>query len=47
MARVSGVDIPDHKRGEIGLTYIFGIGRTTVYVSRNDVTSWFYTTKVS
>ena len=27
MARVSGVDIPDHKRGEIGLTYIFGIGR--------------------
>ncbi len=27
MARVSGVDIPDNKRGEIGLTYIFGIGR--------------------
>ena len=27
MARFSGVDIPDHKRGEIGLTYIFGIGR--------------------
>ncbi len=29
MARFSGVDIPDNKRGEIGLTYIFGIGRRT------------------
>ncbi|PIQ50106.1 MAG: 30S ribosomal protein S13 [Cytophagales bacterium CG12_big_fil_rev_8_21_14_0_65_40_12] len=28
MARISGVDIPDHKRSEIGLTYIFGIGRS-------------------
>ncbi|MEQ9439468.1 MAG: 30S ribosomal protein S13 [Cyclobacteriaceae bacterium] len=28
MARISGVDIPDHKRGEIGLTYIFGIGKS-------------------
>ena len=27
MARFSGVDIPDNKRGEIGLTYIHGIGR--------------------
>lgn len=27
MARIAGVDIPDHKRGEIGLTYIYGIGR--------------------
>ncbi len=27
MARFSGVDIPDQKRGEIGLTYIYGIGR--------------------
>src|SRR5689334_7534443 len=27
MARISGVDIPDKKRGEIGLTYIYGIGR--------------------
>ena len=27
MARFSGVDIPDDKRGEIGLTYIFGLGR--------------------
>ena len=28
MARIAGVDIPTNKRGEIGLTYIFGIGRT-------------------
>ncbi|MFN3402944.1 MAG: 30S ribosomal protein S13 [Cytophagaceae bacterium] len=27
MARISGVDIPDHKRGEVSLTYIYGIGR--------------------
>lgn len=29
MARIAGVDLPNNKRGEIGLTYIFGIGRTT------------------
>ena len=29
MARIAGVDIPDNKRGEVGLTYIFGIGRRT------------------
>jgi small subunit ribosomal protein S13 len=29
MARIAGVDLPKNKRGEIGLTYIFGIGRTT------------------
>lgn len=29
MARISGVDLPRHKRVEIGLTYIYGIGRTT------------------
>lgn len=29
MARISGVDLPREKRVEIGLTYIFGIGRTT------------------
>ena len=29
MARIAGVDIPDKKRGEIALTYIFGIGRST------------------
>jgi small subunit ribosomal protein S13 len=27
MARIAGVDIPDNKRGEISLTYIFGLGR--------------------
>ena len=31
MARIAGVDIPDNKRGEIGLTYIFGIGPKTSY----------------
>ena len=29
MARISGVDLPNSKRVEIGLTYIFGIGLTT------------------
>ena len=29
MARIAGVDLPKNKRVEIGLTYIFGIGRTT------------------
>jgi small subunit ribosomal protein S13 len=29
MARISGIDLPRNKRGEIGLTYIFGIGRNT------------------
>jgi len=28
MARIAGVDIPDNKRGVIGLTYIFGVGRS-------------------
>jgi small subunit ribosomal protein S13 len=28
MARIAGVDVPRNKRVEIGLTYIFGIGRT-------------------
>ncbi len=28
MARIAGVDIPNEKRVEIGLTYIYGIGRT-------------------
>ena len=28
MARIAGVDIPDNKRGEISLTYIFGIGKS-------------------
>ena len=29
MARIAGVNIPDNKRIEIGLTYIFGIGHST------------------
>jgi len=29
MARIAGIDLPKQKRGVIGLTYIFGIGRST------------------
>ena len=29
MARIAGIDLPRNKRGEIGLTYIYGIGRST------------------
>ncbi len=29
MARIAGVDVPKNKRGEIALTYIFGIGKST------------------
>jgi small subunit ribosomal protein S13 len=29
MARIAGIDLPKHKRGVIGLTYIYGIGRST------------------
>ena len=29
MARIAGVDLPKNKRGEIGLTYIYGIGSST------------------
>ena len=29
MARIAGIDLPKNKRGVIGLTYIFGIGRST------------------
>jgi len=28
MARIAGVDLPSHQRGIIGLTYIFGVGRS-------------------
>ena len=31
MARIAGVDLPNNKRGEIGLTYIFGIGRSSAH----------------
>jgi small subunit ribosomal protein S13 len=29
MARIAGIDLPKNKRGAIGLTYIYGIGRST------------------
>jgi len=29
MARIAGVDLPNKKRSEIGLTYMYGVGRTT------------------
>lgn len=31
MARISGIDLPKNKRGEIGLTYIHGIGKSTAH----------------
>ena len=36
MARISGVDLPREKRIEIGLTYIYGIGRTSATRILND-----------
>jgi small subunit ribosomal protein S13 len=36
MARISGIDLPKNKRGVIGLTYIFGIGRSTAEKILND-----------
>ena len=32
MARIAGVDLPNDKRADIGLTYLFGIGRSNVKV---------------
>jgi small subunit ribosomal protein S13 len=29
MARIVGVDLPRHKRGEVGLTYIYGVGKSS------------------
>jgi small subunit ribosomal protein S13 len=48
MARIAGIDIPKNKRGEIALTYIYGIGRSkaqkildTVGIDRNKrVSDW-------
>ncbi|MCX8084358.1 MAG: 30S ribosomal protein S13 [Calditerrivibrio sp.] len=37
MARVAGVDIPNNKRLEIGLTYIYGIGRSTAQRMIKDI----------
>jgi small subunit ribosomal protein S13 len=39
MARIAGIDLPKRKRGVIGLTYIFGIGRSTAkqILSKNNI----------
>jgi small subunit ribosomal protein S13 len=39
MARIAGVDLPKNKHGEIGLTYIYGIGRKSAQkiLSKNDI----------
>ena len=37
MARISGIDLPRNKRGEIGLTYIYGIGRSKAQTILNTV----------
>lgn len=36
MARIVGVDLPKNKRGEIGLTYIYGIGQSTAQKILNE-----------
>jgi small subunit ribosomal protein S13 len=36
MARIAGIDLPKNKRGEIGLTYIYGIGRSRARQILND-----------
>ena len=36
MARIAGIDLPKDKRGEIGLTYIYGIGRSTAQKILNE-----------
>jgi small subunit ribosomal protein S13 len=46
MARISGIDLPKNKRGEVGLTYIFGIGRSTARKILNEA-GIPYDTKVS
>ena len=35
MARIAGVDVPMNKRGEVALTYIFGIGKSSAQVILN------------
>lgn len=46
MARIAGIDLPKNKRGEIGLTYIYGIGRSSARRIL-DVAGVDYNTKVS
>ena len=36
MARIAGIDLPKNKRGVMGLTYIFGIGKSTAQKILND-----------
>ena len=36
MARIAGVDLPEQKRVDIGLTHIYGIGRSNVQIVLND-----------
>ena len=36
MARIAGIDLPKNKRGEIGLTYVYGIGRSTAQKILNE-----------
>ena len=36
MARIAGVDLPEQKRIDIGITYIFGIGRSNAQIVLND-----------
>jgi small subunit ribosomal protein S13 len=46
MARIAGIDLPKEKRGEVGLTYIFGIGPKTSKLIL-DAAGIDYDTKVS
>ena len=34
--RIAGIDIPDNKRGEIALTYIYGLGRSSAIKILNE-----------
>ena len=43
MARIAGIDLPREKRIEIGLTYIYGIGRT----SAKKILKWPRSTRIS
>ena len=46
MARIAGVDIPDHKPIEIALTYIYGIGRTSAQkILAKAQVDWFKKTR--
>ncbi|NCP84440.1 MAG: 30S ribosomal protein S13 [Bacteroidetes bacterium] len=43
MARISGIDLPKNKRGEIGLTYIYGIGKKSSQKILSDLSIDFNT----